>query len=118
MTVEVGANKYNIPMLKMEDSTADLNISNGTCANICSRTWRPLGVEEVSWGEWTSRISGSVTTKKWKTSSRNFWAYCPKTVLVGTTGVAVPSEEDAGRESTKTSHELMVCKEMERRHSS
>jgi len=104
------------PIKKVGDSTALLNISKGTRENICNRTSRPLGPEDGSdWVRWTSRTSGSVITRKWKTSSRNLWAYRPKTDGEGRSGVFVPSLF-AGMESINSTHPPIVVTDIDCLH--
>lgn len=67
-------NVLYIPIWKLGDSTAALNMSNGILENTWSKISRPFsGVVGVpSEGvACISRILGRVTTKKWKTSSRS-----------------------------------------------
>ena len=95
----------HVPMWKAGDSTAALNISNGTRAKTCSNVSRPASDGCPSgWGEMgvdrppTFKLWGSVATRNSHTSSLSLWAKGPKMavrlwgICCCSTGVDVPSE--------------------------
>ena len=105
----------HVPIWKVGDSTAALNMSKGTRENICNKVSRPecpCGEPDSDPAEeYISKALGSVTTRKWKTSSRSLRAYSPNTDVRGW-GVSDPPG-DKGILSMNSSHSVIVSKLMD-----